>query len=609
MTRRTAARAEASPAAVTSTSCLSDLASLERALADGLLDDWRRVVQADPLASLYQSPGWCMAWYRAYRDDYAPFVVVVRVGGSLVGIVPFATDRRTRELIWASNTMADYRDIVALPGHRATVVAEVVRCYLEGHFANPLQLGWCDPASDTPALAAAVCRSLGLSCTVRTHPCWRWFPPAPAKPSAQKFLNWYKRNGTVSFDVIESETGWQRFREAYYRQHSLRQIQAGRQTSFDDARKAALYEALFHSPDVQCHVTAFSLDGEMLAGHFGYVWRGVLLLGPPSIRLEDEQRSPAVILLSWIIQNAERLGLAGFDLTIGDSDFKKRLGNQCVELTMIEIHRTRRAYYAQAARDGAVALAKTAFERVAGPGTWKTKVKPAAAYLSYKRERIAEMGVLAALRVAARALRSRVYDRRDGLVYAMTAEQLRPVQPRLSEGETFEVHDNRVGDLLLWNGESPSTASLLTHCARIYSRGLNAGRTFHTIVVSGRLAGWGYSYMPSEPAQLTETPGATLEFEPGAASLYDFHVLPDFRGRRLYQALLTDILRKRFAAGATRAYITVLESNAASRAAIERVGFQAIRRNCYRRLFRRQSLSTRPASVPAAAAATASPAR
>ena len=63
----------------------------------------------------------------------------------------------------------------------------------------------------------------------------------------------------------------------------------------------------------------------------------MLMLGPPSIRLEDEQRSPAVILLSWIIQNAESLGLKGFDLTIGDSDFKKRLGNQCVQLTMVEL--------------------------------------------------------------------------------------------------------------------------------------------------------------------------------------------------------------------------------------------------------------------------------
>jgi ribosomal protein S18 acetylase RimI-like enzyme len=262
----------------------------------------------------------------------------------------------------------------------------------------------------------------------------------------------------------------------------------------------------------------------------------VLLLGPPSIRLDDEQRSPAVILLSWIIQNAEQLGLSGFDLTIGESDFKKRLGNQCVELTMVEIHGRKRAYYAQAARDRAIAAAKNAVERIGGPGSWKARVKPAAAWLSYKRERLAEMGVAGAIRTGVRDAASRIYDRREGLVYAMTPAQLQPVEPKPGGAESIEVHDNRIDDLLLWNGTSPNTASLLTHCARTYARALNAGRTFHTVVVGGRLAGWGYSYLPTEPAQLTETPGATLEFEPGAASLYDFHVLPEFRGRRIYQA-------------------------------------------------------------------------
>jgi CelD/BcsL family acetyltransferase involved in cellulose biosynthesis/ribosomal protein S18 acetylase RimI-like enzyme len=603
-----AARAEAVRAAGASTYCVTDLTSLESALDRGLLEDWRRVVDGDPLASLYQSPGWCLPWYRAYQDAHSPYLVVVTVGESVVGIVPMAVDRGTGELAFASNAMADYRDIIALPGHRATVLSELVRCYLEGGFRNPLQLGWIDPASDTPALVSELCRSRGLPYSVRRQPCWRWFPPAPAKPSAQKFLNWYKRNGTVSFDVIDSEPAWERFREAYYRQHSLRQIQAGRQTSFDDIRKAALYEQLFHSSDVQCHITAFSLNGEMLAGHFGYVWRGVLLLGPPSIRLDDEQRSPAVILLSWIIQNAEQLGLSGFDLTIGESDFKKRLGNQCVELTMIEIHGRKRAYYAAAVRDRAVAAAKHVVERIAGPESWKSTVKPASAWLAYKRDRLAEMGIATAVRTGVREVATRIYDRRDGLVYSMTPGQLQPVQPKLAAAETFEVHDNRIDDLLLWAGSSPSTASLLTQCARTYARALNAGRTFHTIVMGGKLAGWGYSYLPTEPAQLTETPGATLEFEPGAASLYDFHVLPEFRGRRIYQAILTAILRKRFAGGATRAYITVLESNVPSRIAIERVGFRLLRTNRYRRVLRRPSLETLPAPAPESGAATHRPA-
>src|SRR6187401_2896104 len=116
----------------------------------------------------------------------------------------------------------------------------------------------------------------------------------------------------------------------------------------------------------------------MLAGHFGHVWRNVLLLGPPSIRLEDEQRSPAVILLAWIIQNASELGLSGFDLTIGESDFKKRLGNQCVQLTTVEVYGSKVAYAQRVAGSKIVATARRIVSRVSGEDAWKEKIKPAA---------------------------------------------------------------------------------------------------------------------------------------------------------------------------------------------------------------------------------------
>jgi CelD/BcsL family acetyltransferase involved in cellulose biosynthesis/GNAT superfamily N-acetyltransferase len=573
---------------------VSTLAELEAALVSGLHEEWQRAVEADPLASLFQTSGWCMPWYRAYADAFDPYVIVVSAGGRTVGVVPMAVNRQTRELVFASHTMADYRDIVALPGYREQVVGELIRHYLGGRFAKTLQIGWIDPASDTPSLIAQICAQRGLRHTVRHQPCWRWFPPAPSKPSAQKFLNWYKRNGAVSFDVIDSEPAWEQFREEYYRQHTLRQIQTGRETAFDDTRKA-LYEELFHSADVRSHVSAFSVNGRMLAGHFGYVWRGVLLLGPPAIRLEDEQRSPAVILLSWIIQNAESMGLKGFDLTIGESDFKKRLGNQCVQLSMLEIHRGAARYQLQVSRDALVGAAKRTMERIAGPDAWNQRVKPAAAWLSYKRARLGEMSVREAVKTAAGQALGAVYDRRIGLVYSITPADLRPVAPVTSSGDVVEIHDDRIEDLLRCSVSSMYTSSLLTHCARTFSRGRATGRTFHTIVVNGRLAGWGYSYLPAEPAQLTETPGATLEFEAGSASLYDFHVLPEWRGRRLYQALLSDIVRKRFAEGVNRAYITVLESNAASRKAIERVGFRLLRRNFYRKNFRKATIRTESA--------------
>src|SRR5918995_4157024 len=92
---------------------LRDLPSLEAALEKGLLDDWRGVVAQDPLASLFQTPAWCMPWYRCYQATHNPYVVVVMANSTVVGIVPMAVDRATGEFAFASNTMADYRDIVA----------------------------------------------------------------------------------------------------------------------------------------------------------------------------------------------------------------------------------------------------------------------------------------------------------------------------------------------------------------------------------------------------------------------------------------------------------------------------------------------------------------
>jgi len=562
---------------------LSDLPSLETALCKGLLQDWRGIVAQDPIASLFQTPGWCMPWYRCYKSTYDPYVIVVTASSGLVGIVPMAVHRETGEFAFASNTMADYRDIVALPGYRAAVVSELIQCYLSERFSNPLEVGWMDPASDTPALIADICRSRGLHYIVRHQPCWRWFPPPPPKPSAQKFLNWYKRQGTVTFEVIDSAPAWLQFREEYYRQHSLRQIQAGRQTSFEDSRKAALYEEMFHSTEVRAHVSGFYVNGKMLAGHFGHVWRDVLLLGPPSIRLEDEQRSPAVILFAWIIQNAAELGLAGFDLTIGDSDFKKRLGNQCVELTAVDIYAHKRSYYLRAARTGLLSKLKKAI----GEDTWKTNIKPVGAWLHYKRQRIAEMGAAAIVGAALRTSASVFYERQTEVVYSATRETLRRVAPKL-KGD--EVHDNRIEDLLLWQGTSPSVSSALTACARSYARIRNLKHTLHTVVVSDALAGWCYSYTP-EPQEQEGSVALSdaVRYQPGSAVAYGVYALPGFREVAVYEALVGSVAQSRMEGGATQAYVISPGADRVLRSAIEALGFRAAAVREHKRLFRTSS--------------------
>ena len=539
--------AESASSALVESRVIADMPSLAAALADGLDRQWRGVIESDPLATLFQSPGWCMPWYRAYADTFDPYVIVVSCDDRVVGIVPLAVERSSRRLVFATDSTADYRDIVARPGYRRQVAAEMIRHYVEGGFPGPLQVGWLDPGSDTAALVSALCAKRRLRCTERRQPCWRWSPPAPAKPSAQKFLNWYKRNGEVSFDVIETDPAWETFRDQYYRQHSLRQIQAGRAKAFEDPRKLAVYDALFHSEDIQTHVTAFSVDGQMLAGHFGYVWRGVLLLGPPSIHLEHEQRSPAVILLSWIIQNAEALGLKGFDLTIGESDFKKRLGNQCVELTMIEVYGSAFSYYIEATRAAALTATKNLVTRAGGPDAWRTLVKPATAAITFERARLAEMPRAAMAAAIARAAARLIYDPAAVHTYSITADTLCGEAP----ASLGAVHENVIDDLLLWNGASASAERAMTDCARNYARLRAAGHSLHTLVVDGGLAGWCYS---------------------SDTTIRDGFIMPGFHQTAAAETLVREVARRRLAAGARELRATSGAEDAMLKRALEAHG-------------------------------------
>jgi GNAT superfamily N-acetyltransferase len=493
-----------------------------------------------------------------------------------------AVERETGHFDFAGGSSADYRDILALPTYRRDVVEALIAAYRGGGFRNVLSVGWIDEASDTPALLADVCRSAGLDHASRTHACWRWWPAPGEKPHGQRFLNRYLRQADVRFCRVASVEEWQRFRFPFFVQHSLRQLQAGRPMSMHDPQRQSFFDELFASPEAGAHVLALYVGDTLVAGHFGNVWRGVLHFGAPSFSLEEETRSPAVALLCWALQRRADLDFDAFDLTIGDTDFKRRLGNRRFELTTVDVYPDRASFLKVRTTRLAVESVKSVVVRVAGESAWKARVLPAAEQAGFAVRRVRERGLLRSAALGVEAIAHRVHERRVGLVYTVRPGQEVAHAPKLSAGESWEVHDNCPEDLLAWRGDSVGTAAIIGQVARNYGRARAAQRTLHTVMVDGRLAGWGFSYLPEAQAELTETPGVTLQFEPGAASLYDFHTIPEFRGRKLYQALLGEIVRRRFAEGVPVAYITVLEKNAASRVAIERAGFTLRRRTIYR---------------------------
>ena len=95
------------------TVCITDLPDLEERFRTGLLSSWEDLMDDDPASTFYQGPAWCMEWYRSYNQAFSPFMLLVTCEGAPVGLVPLATENATGRLTFATDNMADYRDVVS----------------------------------------------------------------------------------------------------------------------------------------------------------------------------------------------------------------------------------------------------------------------------------------------------------------------------------------------------------------------------------------------------------------------------------------------------------------------------------------------------------------
>ena len=561
---------------------LTSLRQIEESRQFGLLASWEDLLDADPAATLFQGPSWTLQWYRVYQERYEPRVLILTYGGSLVGLIPLAVERSNRTLVFASSNMADYRDVIALPQHKRMLIEKLVRMYHNGRFnRSTLWLGPTLPESQTATIAGEVCKGIrGIYAIPRSHPGWRWWPDGSdaagflKKKSVRQAMKHYQRQGGPKLERIETLEEWHRFKHEFFDQHSLRQIYVGRPVSFNDSLKQEFYEALISDHPDQVHVVSLRVAGRIVAAHYGPLRDGVLYWGAPSFDIRDARHSPGLVLMALIMHDAERLGIRGIDLTIGVEEYKRRFSNCRVDLPSVELHSGHLGYYKQVVRDRFVAGAKMVVAKYRGQESWDP-TKAHLERLTASAERVGELGVKESMtRFVRRCLKS-VGERATWLTLIATPEDLQPVEPRLAPSERCTYNANELRDLLRWEGPPSDTAREIRVRVRNAPEELRKGRTLHTVLVNGKLACWGWSYWPQGP-EMIDVIEAELDFAPMSVSLYDFYTIPAFRKRRIYQALLTHILRSRFDEGAERAYIMVRDTNVASRKAIEHVGFRLV---------------------------------
>ncbi len=357
----------------------TDLAKLRLETVAGSLARWSELVDADPCATFFQRPEWCLAWYEAYAGRFSPLVLAVQAGGELVGLASLAVESSTRRLVFTGDAMADYRDVVAPDPWREEVLDALMHLVGGRRFAEPFVVGYTQPESRTvPILGEARHRGWprGIS---RSHPCNRFMFDADgenvrellAKQSIRRHLNFYRKHGGLTLERIRDASRWDEVRQVFFDHHSLRQLAVGRRVSFTDPAKQAFFSALLRNAPEYVHFTVLLAGDRIVAEHFGFVSRGQILLGAPAFDPLEERRAPAQLLLALIAEQAAKEGLLGLDLTIGESSFKERFGNQTLQLPSIALYRSPVRFLLRRSRDAVVTQAKRQVMRHGGSDRWQ----------------------------------------------------------------------------------------------------------------------------------------------------------------------------------------------------------------------------------------------
>ncbi len=521
-----------------------------------------------------------MEWYRNYADCFSPLVLLMTCDGSLVGIVPLAVENATGRLVFATDNMADYRDVVTLPAHRNAVVAELLRTYKSGSFTNTFRLGPTQPESRTVGIISELTvRTFELQTITRAHACWRFWISEPtaamkiaAKESVRRRVNYYKRQGPVLLQRITDTNSWDAIKDEFFDQHSLRQLAVGRPISFNEERKRSFYDALIRHHPEMVHATMLRAADKFIAGHYGYLWRDVLYWGASSFDVREEKHSPGQVLVALLLQNASAVGLSGVDFTLGTEDFKARFGNSCASLPTVEIYANSRSYFTRRLRDRVVTGAKALVTNGAGAQKWRA-ITRLGEHINREAQQLRESGLKIGLaRLTERGLANFTRKNKE-LIFIATPDEVHLNELTLAPGEIYSFRTNEIYDLLKCADASRETVRELAAAVKSTSALYQSGRALHTILLNDRLAGWGWSHLPEEPVLLTTLPRVSESLS-HAVMISGTFVLPEYRQRQLERPLLSHILRERFDSGARTAYALCGEANIVLREALERTGFR-----------------------------------
>lgn len=315
--------------------CIDDRAAIP--LSAG---EWNGLVAGNETNSIFQTYEWFDAWWTSFGRAGSLYFLLVRSRGQPVGFAALMIRRNSiglRQVEFVGHGNADYQDFV-LPCAKRAALAAICdflradserwdRFYLTNIPQRSMTVSWlCEEAAERRMQlveeAHASCPTLLLEDRVPT------VRRLIDKYSMRRPFNWFSRRGRLTFRQIEPHEFASMF-PSYFDQHIRRWRAKGVHSLFEEQRHQRFYQELAGrlQPTGWLLFSVVELDGAPLAFHFGFDYAGSVIWYKPSFEIRHAARSPGLLLIRNMIQDALERKRHELDFTIGDEQFKDRFAN------------------------------------------------------------------------------------------------------------------------------------------------------------------------------------------------------------------------------------------------------------------------------------------
>ncbi len=321
-------------------------------------DAWNALACRSPHHRIFQTFEWNRSWWEAFGAGRELWVLLVHEGETLVAVAPLALARQRvyglpqRVLEVMGFGVSDYFDFLVEP-ERPDLLERML------HFIRDSGPAWdmlfipylLDESPTFDALPRFFRqRALGVDIRTRYEAPTRCFgiepqddQKLPRKKSLKRHFNHFARSGTLEFHNLRAADEIAPYLDTLFRQHIERRALTVDPSRFLDPAHQHFYRVLTREmgPTGWLLFSLVQFDGQPIALHFGFEFQNRLLWYKPTFDVALASQSPGEVLIKYMMEDALARGLAEFDFSIGEEEFKYRFANQTRQTHALRVFRHR----------------------------------------------------------------------------------------------------------------------------------------------------------------------------------------------------------------------------------------------------------------------------